>query len=165
MLCKNCNREFPSLYYFKAPEICRECFDGMTPEQKTEVQKPSDMHRMTTTAFTLDGYRVVENLGIVRGITVRSRSILGTIGATLQTIVGGNITFGDRLVDDRFVNRRVRRDRTGRSLGRECECRARYQPKPGKAGEHGSLPSKGANHRCPRSLVGGTGFEPVAPGV
>jgi len=49
-------------------------------------------HRMVTTAFTLDGYRIVENLGIVRGITVRSRSIFGTIGGSLQTLVGGNIT-------------------------------------------------------------------------
>ena len=47
---------------------------------------------MTTTAFTFDGYRITRNLGIVRGITVRSRSILGTIGAGLQTIIGGNIT-------------------------------------------------------------------------
>jgi uncharacterized protein YbjQ (UPF0145 family) len=47
---------------------------------------------MVTTAFELAGYRVVKNLGLVRGITVRSRSILGTMGASLQTIVGGNIT-------------------------------------------------------------------------
>ena len=47
---------------------------------------------MVTTAFTLDGYRVVRDLGVVRGITVRSRSLLGTIGAGLQTLVGGNIT-------------------------------------------------------------------------
>jgi uncharacterized protein YbjQ (UPF0145 family) len=45
-----------------------------------------------TTAFELPGYRVTRNLGIVRGIVVRSRSILGTIGAGLQTIVGGNIS-------------------------------------------------------------------------
>jgi uncharacterized protein YbjQ (UPF0145 family) len=49
-------------------------------------------HEMVTTAFTLDGYRVVKNFGVVRGIVVRSRSIFGTIGAGLQTIVGGNIT-------------------------------------------------------------------------
>ena len=49
-------------------------------------------HAMTTTAFELDGYHVTKTLGIVRGITVRSRSIIGTIGAGLQTIVGGNIT-------------------------------------------------------------------------
>jgi uncharacterized protein YbjQ (UPF0145 family) len=49
-------------------------------------------HSMTTTAFTLDGYSVVQNLGVVRGITVRSRSIFGTIGGSLQTLLGGNIT-------------------------------------------------------------------------
>jgi uncharacterized protein YbjQ (UPF0145 family) len=49
-------------------------------------------HRFVTTAFTLDGFTIVRNLGVVRGIVVRSRSIFGTIGAGLQTIVGGNIT-------------------------------------------------------------------------
>jgi len=53
---------------------------------------PAIPHHMVTTAFTLDGYTIVHNLGLVRGIIVRSRSIVGTIGATLQTIVGGNIT-------------------------------------------------------------------------
>jgi uncharacterized protein YbjQ (UPF0145 family) len=47
---------------------------------------------MVTTAFEIDGYEVTRNLGVVRGIVVRSRSIFGTIGAGLQTIVGGNIT-------------------------------------------------------------------------
>jgi len=47
---------------------------------------------MVTTALDLPGYRVVRNLGIVRGIVVRSRSIIGNLGAALQTIVGGNIT-------------------------------------------------------------------------
>lgn len=49
-------------------------------------------HHMVTTAFTLDGYRVARNFGIVRGITVRSRSVLGTLAGSLQTIVGGNIS-------------------------------------------------------------------------
>ena len=49
-------------------------------------------HAMTTTQFELDGFQVVRSLGIVRGIIVRSRSIFGTIGAGLQTLVGGNIT-------------------------------------------------------------------------
>jgi uncharacterized protein YbjQ (UPF0145 family) len=53
---------------------------------------PGMTHDFTTTAFTLDGYRITRNLGMVRGIIVRSRSIFGTIGASLQTIVGGNIT-------------------------------------------------------------------------
>jgi uncharacterized protein YbjQ (UPF0145 family) len=47
---------------------------------------------MTTTTFNLDGYRVVKTFGVVRGIIVRSRSIFGTIGAGLQTLVGGNIS-------------------------------------------------------------------------
>jgi uncharacterized protein YbjQ (UPF0145 family) len=47
---------------------------------------------MVTTAFELDNFRITQNLGVVRGITVRSRSIIGTLGATLQTIVGGNIS-------------------------------------------------------------------------
>jgi len=47
---------------------------------------------LTTTAFTIEGYRIVHNKGVVRGIIVRSRSIFGTIGGSLQTLVGGNIT-------------------------------------------------------------------------
>ncbi|MBI3492626.1 MAG: YbjQ family protein [Acidobacteria bacterium] len=47
---------------------------------------------MTTTAFVLDGYRITKTLGVVRGVTVRSRSVFGTIGAGLQTLLGGNIT-------------------------------------------------------------------------
>src|SRR6201988_5281861 len=47
---------------------------------------------MVTTAFELPGCRIVRNVGVVRGIVVRSRSIVGTIGAGLQTLVGGNIT-------------------------------------------------------------------------
>ena len=47
---------------------------------------------MVTSAFTLPGYRIVRNLGVVRGLTVRSRSIVGNIFGSLQTLVGGNIT-------------------------------------------------------------------------
>lgn len=54
---------------------------------------------MVTTAFTIDGYRIVKNLGIVRGITVRSRNIFGTIGGTLQTIFGGNISLFTELCE------------------------------------------------------------------
>jgi uncharacterized protein YbjQ (UPF0145 family) len=56
-------------------------------------------HHMVTTAFAIDGFRVVRTLGVVRGITVRSRSIFGTIGGTLHTIVGGNITAFTRLCE------------------------------------------------------------------
>jgi uncharacterized protein YbjQ (UPF0145 family) len=56
-------------------------------------------HSMTTTAFTLEGYSIVQNLGLVRGITVRSRSIFGTIGGSLQTLLGGNITLFTELCE------------------------------------------------------------------
>jgi len=49
-------------------------------------------HHMTTTAFVIDGYRITRTLGVVRGVTVRSRNVFGTIGASLQTLLGGNIT-------------------------------------------------------------------------
>ena len=49
-------------------------------------------HHMVSTSFDIPGYRIVRSLGVVRGIVVRSRSIFGTIGAGLQTLVGGNIT-------------------------------------------------------------------------
>jgi uncharacterized protein YbjQ (UPF0145 family) len=47
---------------------------------------------LVTTAFEVPGHRIVRNVGVVRGLVVRSRSIVGTIGASLQTLVGGNIT-------------------------------------------------------------------------
>src|SRR6266436_5738124 len=56
-------------------------------------------HAMVTTQFELDGFRVVRTLGVVRGIVVRSRSIFGTIGASLQTLVGGNITLLTQLCE------------------------------------------------------------------
>lgn len=52
-----------------------------------------------TTAFGFEGCRIARNLGIVRGITVRSRSVIGNIGASLQTIVGGNITIYTELCE------------------------------------------------------------------
>ena len=56
-------------------------------------------HALTTTTFELDGYRIVQTLGVVRGITVRSRSIFGTIGGSLQTLFGGNITLFSELCE------------------------------------------------------------------
>jgi uncharacterized protein YbjQ (UPF0145 family) len=52
----------------------------------------SQTHSLTTTAFELPGYRVVKSFGVVRGIIVRSRSIIGNIGAGFQSIFGGNIS-------------------------------------------------------------------------
>jgi uncharacterized protein YbjQ (UPF0145 family) len=56
-------------------------------------------HEFVTTAFELPGYRVKRNFGIVRGIVVRSRSIVGTIGAGLQTMLGGNISLFSNLCE------------------------------------------------------------------
>jgi len=56
--------------------------------------------RFVTTAFDLPGHRIVQNFGVVRGIVVRSRSIVGTIGASLQTLVGGNITLYTELCEN-----------------------------------------------------------------
>ena len=55
--------------------------------------------KLVTTTFTLDGYRVVKNLGLIRGITVRSRSIIGNIGAGIQTLFGGNISLLQELCE------------------------------------------------------------------
>jgi uncharacterized protein YbjQ (UPF0145 family) len=56
-------------------------------------------HAMTTTAFTIDGYRIRRNMGVVRRIIVRSRSLFGTIGAGLQIVVGGNISLFTELCE------------------------------------------------------------------
>ena len=68
--------------------------DSMQQRAPYAVSPPrySVSHQMVTTAFELPNFRVVQNLGVVRGIVVRSRNVFATIGATLQTIVGGNIT-------------------------------------------------------------------------
>jgi len=54
---------------------------------------------MVTTAFELDNYRIVRTLGMARGIIVRSRSVFGTIGASLQTMVGGNISLFTKMCE------------------------------------------------------------------
>src|SRR2546425_8868400 len=57
-------------------------------------------HSMVTTAFELNGCRIVSNLGLVRGIVVRSRSVVGTMGAALQTLIGGDISLFTKLCED-----------------------------------------------------------------
>ena len=56
-------------------------------------------YNMTTTTFDLPGFRVVENMGVVRGVVVRSRSVFGTIGASVQTLFGGNISLFTELAE------------------------------------------------------------------
>ncbi len=54
---------------------------------------------MTTTSFDVPGFRIVDNLGVVRGVVVRSRSVFGTVGASLQTLLGGNISLFTELAE------------------------------------------------------------------
>jgi uncharacterized protein YbjQ (UPF0145 family) len=68
-------------------------------EDFSEQPLPTLANAMVTTAFQLEGFRVVRTLGVVRGITVRSRSIFGTLGGALQTIVGGNISLFTELCE------------------------------------------------------------------
>lgn len=56
-------------------------------------------HNMTSTTFTIDGYQIKKNHGVVRGLQVRSRSIVGNLGAALQTLFGGNITIMSNLCE------------------------------------------------------------------
>lgn len=56
-------------------------------------------YNMTTTGFDLPGYRIVSNLGVVRGVVARSRSMFGTLGAGIQTLFGGNITLFTELAE------------------------------------------------------------------
>ena len=72
--------------------------------------------RLTTTAFDLCGYRVVRNLGVVRGVTVRSRSLFGTVGAALQTLAGGNISLFTELCEKVGADLR-RKGYVGRTVG------------------------------------------------
>ena len=56
-------------------------------------------HNMTTTGFDIAGFRIVATLGVVRGVVVRSRSVIGTFGAGLQTLFGGNISIFTELAE------------------------------------------------------------------
>jgi uncharacterized protein YbjQ (UPF0145 family) len=56
-------------------------------------------YNMTSTGFDLSGFVIVRNLGVVRGVVVRSRSLVGTLGAGLQTLVGGNISLFTELAE------------------------------------------------------------------
>jgi uncharacterized protein YbjQ (UPF0145 family) len=56
-------------------------------------------HEMTSTTFEIQGKKITKNLGVVRGIVVRSRSIIGNIGAAIQSLFGGNITLYTELCE------------------------------------------------------------------
>ncbi|HEY0529950.1 MAG TPA: heavy metal-binding domain-containing protein [Gemmatimonadaceae bacterium] len=67
---------------------------SIIPSQTADI--PANM---TTTGFDVPGFRIVDNLGVVRGVVVRSRSVFGTVGARLQTVVGGNISLFTQLAE------------------------------------------------------------------
>lgn len=67
---------------------------SIIPSQVTDIP-----YNMTTTGFDVPGFRIVDNLGVVRGVVVRSRSVFGTVGATLQTLLGGNISLFTELAE------------------------------------------------------------------
>jgi uncharacterized protein YbjQ (UPF0145 family) len=91
--CSNCGQDYPSHYYFKTENICNECFHKLSPEEQHKFAYDVLMkHPLTSTSFGIEGYKIVKHLGVVRGVTVRSRSVFGTLGGELQTIFGGNIT-------------------------------------------------------------------------
>lgn len=93
---------------------------------------------MVTTAFELPGYRVVRTLGLARGIIVRSRSIFGNIGASLQTIVGGNITlFTDMCEKTREDALELLMEHAA-ERGGNAIIGVRYDAKRSDAGSHGS---------------------------
>jgi uncharacterized protein YbjQ (UPF0145 family) len=83
-------------------------------------------HQMVTTTFELPNYRVVQNLGVVRGIVVRSRNVFATIGATLQMIVGGNITVWTTLCEQTRVDAFEIMIRHATEIGANAVIGARY---------------------------------------
>lgn len=76
--------------------------DPLAPRVPYEVSPPkySVSHQMVTTAFELPNFRVMQTLGVVRGIVVRSRNVFATLGATFQQVVGGNITIWTKMCEE-----------------------------------------------------------------
>jgi len=84
-------------------------------------------HNKTTTTFEIKGYNIVRNLGVVRGILVRSRSIFGSIGASFQTLIGGNITILSELCEKTRGDAFEIMKRHAESLGANAIVGIRYE--------------------------------------
>jgi uncharacterized protein YbjQ (UPF0145 family) len=80
----------------------------------------------STTTFTLEGFKIKQTLGVVRGITVRSRSIFGTIGGSLQTLVGGDITLFTELCEKTRIEAYERMLAHARANGANAVVGVRY---------------------------------------
>src|SRR5271154_375644 len=91
-----------------------------------EENLPGVEHQMMTTAFPRDGYHIERNLGIVRGIIVRSRSIFGTVGASLQTLVGGDITLFTNLCEETRMHAYQRMSQHAAQMGANAVIGMRY---------------------------------------
>ena len=91
-----------------------------------QEQLPGVDDHMVTTAFTLDGYRIERNLGVVRGISVRSRSVFGTVGASLQTLVGGDITLFTTLCEETRSHAYQRMSQHAAQMGANAIIGVRY---------------------------------------
>ena len=91
-----------------------------------EEQLPVVDTHMVTTAFTLDGYKIDRNLGLVRGIIVRSRSIFGTVGGSLQTLVGGDITLFTKLCEETRAHAYQRMSEHAAQMGANAIIGVRY---------------------------------------
>jgi len=91
-----------------------------------EEQLPVVDTHMVTTAFTLDGYKIDRNLGLVRGIIVRSRSIFGTVGASLQTLVGGDISLFTKLCEETRAHAYQRMSEHAAQMGANAIIGVRY---------------------------------------
>ena len=91
-----------------------------------EEQLPVVDNHMVTTAFTLDGYRIQRNLGLVRGIIVRSRSVFGTVGASLQTLVGGDISLFTNLCEETRSHAYQRMSQNAAQMGANAIIGVRY---------------------------------------
>ena len=112
--CTSCGHEFagagPGAVKVRCPKCHFENDAGATEcikcgvvfaKYATAPPRPGVItHDMTSTTFELPGHRVAQNLGLVRGIVVRSRSVVGTLGASLQTLVGGDITLFTELCEN-----------------------------------------------------------------
>ncbi len=83
-------------------------------------------HSLVTTNIQLDGYRVVRNLGVVRGIVVRSRSLIGNIGAGIQILFGGNISLYSELCERTRMDAFELMSRHAEELGANALLAVRY---------------------------------------
>lgn len=100
MKCERCGKDYPSDYYFKTDTVCLTCYEKLSGDEKDKAKFDHLMkYPMTTTGFEIHGHRIVRHMGVVRGVAVRSRSIIGRIGADLQTIFGGQITLFTELCE------------------------------------------------------------------